>query len=267
MISNINTYKFIPLDNLAELREELLAITQSLELKGTILLSPEGINVNLAGPPKSINTFISCFRQKPGFDDCHFKLSESDTIPFKKLLVKIKKEIITFHAPDIKPHEYTSPRISPSELKTWYEQGEDFVVLDTRNDFEVNFGTFKNAIHFNIKNFTEFQASIKQLDPTLKNKPIVTFCTGGVRCEKAAPLMEQEGFTEVYQLDGGILNYFEQCGDAFYKGDCFVFDERVALNAQNQPSSMQRCKNCSNPTLHAPYCNACLTKKGTHHEH
>lgn len=247
MITNINTYKFIDLADLASLREELLTLTTGLGLKGSILLSPEGININVAGTVDKTEAFKTSVQEIATLGAFTFKESLSKTVPFTRMLVKIKPEIITFKVDGVKPHEHTSPRISPKELKSWYEQGKEFVILDTRNDFEYKFGTFKNAINPHLKHFTAFPEAIDKLDPRLKNLPVVTFCTGGVRCEKAAPLMEQHGFKEVYQLDGGILNYFEECGGDFYDGNCFIFDHRIAVDSNLQETGIKQCNVCADP--------------------
>ena len=134
-----------------------------------------------------------------------------------------------------------------SELKKWYQEKHDMIVLDTRNDFEVKLGTFENAMDLHIEHFREFSDAVDLLPADLKEKPIVTFCTGGIRCEKAAELMLQKGFKNVYQLDGGILNYFEKCGGDFYRGDCFVFDQRVAVNSELKETQAKQCFDCRTP--------------------
>jgi predicted sulfurtransferase len=133
--------------------------------------------------------------------------------------------------PEVHPCEAPAPRLAPRELRRWLDEGRDFVMLDTRNQFEVDLGTFQNAHSLGLKSFSDFPRATSALPEELKHAPIVTFCTGGIRCEKAAPWLIRQGCREVYQLDGGILNYFEQCGDAYFRGDCFVFDQRMALDA------------------------------------
>jgi UPF0176 protein len=141
--------------------------------------------------------------------------------------VKIKKEIIAFRNPLVKPEKNRAPSITATQLKTWLDENRDFTLLDTRNDYEIAYGHFKKAIHLNIKDFSEFSTAAKNVDP---NKTIVMYCTGGIRCEKAALHLLNEGFQKVYQLEGGILKYFHHVGQSHYEGKCFVFDERVALN-------------------------------------
>jgi len=243
-ILNIAGYKFIALDNLADLQANLLAICRELNIKGTILLSAEGININLAGLPENIDSFIAYLRADARFLDIPFHRSNSSFQPFNFLKVKIKKEIITMKLSSINPALTPAPSISPQEFKQWLDEGRDITILDTRNDYEVRFGTFHNAINPNIENFTEFAETYKNLDP---NKPVVMFCTGGIRCEKAAIQLQQEGFKEVYQLHRGILNYFKEVGNAHYDGECFVFDQRVSLDANLEVTHTQQCKICQGP--------------------
>lgn len=225
-ILNIAGYKFVTLTALPELRVALLEKAVSLELKGTILLSPEGINLMLAGTPDAIANFLQYLRADTRFSDMTFRESYSAQRPFKRMLIKLKKEIITLRQPDIRPETYQAPAISPKEFKQWLDENRDLTILDTRNHYEIEFGTFKNALDLHIEDFSEFPAAIKDV---AHDKPVVMFCTGGIRCEKAALVMLNAGYKNVYQLEGGILNYFAEVGGAHYNGDCFVFDERVAL--------------------------------------
>jgi UPF0176 protein len=235
-ILNSAAYKFVSLDDLPERRDHLKSRCGALQLKGTILLAHEGINLFLAGSPENIGAFKAELRGDPAFADIQFKDSFSDQMPFGKLLVKIKKEIIPFGQPQINPAEQPAERLSARSLKAWLDEGRNLVLLDTRNAFEVKHGTFANAQDFAIDHFRDFPAAALRADASLKDKTIVTFCTGGIRCEKAAPYLLQQGFQNVFQLDGGILKYFEECGDAHFEGECFVFDERVALDTDLNPS-------------------------------
>ena len=234
-ILNIAAYKFVPLEDLESLRTELRDLSIALELKGTILLALEGINLFLAGNEDAIEAFLSDLATRPEFAELEVKRSLSDTQPFGKLLVKLKKEIIPLGRPDIDPARHPAPRLTAPELKRWLDEGKDIVLLDTRNEFEIEHGTFKGALDLKLGNFRSFAERVKDLDPALKGRTIVTFCTGGIRCEKAAPLMQSEGFRDVYQLDGGILKYFEECGQSHFAGDCYVFDERIALDSDLSP--------------------------------
>lgn len=244
---NISAYKFISLTELSMLQESLLKICGDLSFKGTILLSPEGINILLSGSEENVVKFEAFLAQDLRFADMVFKKSYSEFRPFRRLHVKIKKEIIRFDQPQIQPEKYTSKHLSPAEFKQWLDEGKEVVVLDTRNDYEVRVGTFNGAINLKIATFTDFpQAVAEKLEPSLKDKPVVMFCTGGVRCEKAGPALESQGFKEVYQLDGGILKYFEKCGGAHWQGECFVFDDRLAVDPQLNPSRHGYCPNCVN---------------------
>lgn len=226
-IENIAGYKFIHLDQLDDLRAELLALCQSRELKGTILLSPEGINLFLAGTPNNLAAFKGRLATDARFADMSFRISFSDYQPFKRMKVKLKKEIITMRCAEIRPAEKRAPAITPAEFKKWLDEKRDITILDTRNDFEIRYGTFDKAVNLHLNDFSQFPDASKQIT---KAKPIVMFCTGGIRCEKAALHMLNLGYQEVYQLEGGILNYFEQVGSEHYQGSCFVFDERMQVS-------------------------------------
>jgi RluA family pseudouridine synthase len=243
-IVNIAAYKFASLTDLAALRQELRQLTKQLGLRGTILLSTEGINLFVAGGRDAIDALLDRLRQVPGLEDLPVKESFSRELPFRRMLVKIKREIIAFGIEGIEPARYTSRRLSAVELKAWLDEGRPVTLLDTRNDFEYQTGTFKNALAIGIEDFRDFPKAVRRLPETLKEQPIVTFCTGGIRCEKAAPYLEREGFRDVYQLDGGILKYFEECGGAHYEGDCFVFDYRVALDPTLNEASARQCFVC-----------------------
>jgi UPF0176 protein len=246
-VINISAYKFVALKDRDTLRATLRTRCLKLGLKGTILLSPEGINVALSGARAAIAQIISYFEKSSLLKDMSFKESISDTQPFNRMLVRLKKEVIAFGVEEIDPQKHTSPHLKPKELHAWLEAGKDIILLDTRNEYEIKLGTFKNAINPHIDSFRDFPKAIREMDPALKEKPVVTFCTGGVRCEKAAPFLENEGFKEVYQIDGGILKYLEECGGKFWDGDCFVFDHRVALDPSLNQTSAKLCFRCREP--------------------
>ena len=235
--TNLAGYKFVPLDGLDELQSRLRQRAEDLALKGTILLSVEGINIVLAGGAGDIEQFETLIQADSRLAGLRFKRSVSAYQPFDRLLVKIKKEIITMRAPGVDPARERAPAIAPAELKRWLDEGREVVLLDTRNAFEVDAGTFNGAVELRLGAFGEFAQAADALDPSLKDKTIVTFCTGGIRCEKAAPVLLGKGFRDVFQLDGGILQYFEECGDAHFTGRCFVFDQRVALDGDLQPQN------------------------------
>lgn len=230
-ILNIAAYRFVALGDLAQLRAALRMRCEQLGLKGTILIAAEGINLFLAGAAGNVEDFLDALRTDARFAPIGVKRSWSAAQPFRRLLVKIKREIVSMRRPEINPCELSAPRLAPQELKHWLDEGREIALLDTRNQFEVELGSFEHALTLGLKSFSEFPRATPALPQELKDRPVVTFCTGGIRCEKAAPWLISQGFREVYQLDGGILNYFEQCGGAHFRGECFVFDERVALDA------------------------------------
>lgn len=237
-IINIAAYLFTPLDNLEALRCCLKQRCIELSLKGTILLSTEGINLFLAGSAEQIDSFKAQLALDKRFEAITYKVSLSEVQPFKRLLVKIKSEIIAFGIPEAHPTKTPAPYIDPHILKQWYLEQRDFIVLDTRNLYEVEQGTFENATHLDLDHFRNFpQAVQEKLQSLPKDKAIVTVCTGGIRCEKAAPYLITQGYQQVYQLAGGILQYFEDCGADFYQGNCFVFDERETVNPQLLPAT------------------------------
>jgi UPF0176 protein len=239
-ILNIAAYKFIALDGLPALQAALREAAQTRAIRGTVLLAEEGINLFLAAGSSDIHDFLAWLRSDARFYDLAVKESWSTAQPFRKLLVKIKPEIIRMDHPAIRPAAGRAPSVNAATLKRWLDAGHDdsgrrVVTLDTRNDFEADVGTFKNALDWRIRKFTEFpQALLKHRDK-LRGKTVVSFCTGGIRCEKAAIFMRQAGVEHVYQLDGGILKYFEDVGHAHFDGECFVFDERRAVDAALAP--------------------------------
>ncbi len=246
-ILNLSCYKFVPLDDLPQMRLELRALCEQLQIKGTILLSREGINFFVAGPPESISALVQHLRGYPGLEQIQPKESYSDDQPFSRMLVRIKKEIIAFGVAGIDPSQYTSKKLPAVRLKEWLDQGRPLTLLDVRNNYEVEVGTFNNAVAIDIDHFREFPQAAQKLPPETRDQPIVMFCTGGIRCEKAGPLMEQLGFREIYQLDGGILKYFEEVGGDHWHGECFVFDKRVALDPGLGETATTQCYACQHP--------------------
>ena len=199
-----------------ELREDLLALCKGAGLKGTILLSVEGVNLFVAGSAEAVSKLMARLRAIAGLEDFEGKVSESEDQPFRRMLVRIKKEIISFGVEGVEPGKRTSPKLSAKELKRWLDEGRQITLLDTRNDYEVKLGTFKGAVVPDIRTFREFPKAVRELPESMKDETVVMFCTGGIRCEKAGPFMEMEGFKNIYQLDGGILKYFEECGGDHY---------------------------------------------------
>lgn len=237
-VLNIAAYRFVALDgDLAELRDRLHARCARESIRGTILLAGEGINLFVAGSAPSIASLRELLDQDSRLAGMEYKESWSAEVPFRRLKVKIKREIITFAMPGIDPARRPAPALDPETLKAWMDEGREVVLLDTRNTVEFENGTFVGAVHLGNVSFREFAAAAGTLERS--DVPVVTFCTGGIRCEKAAPLLLQLGHERVFQLSGGILNYFCRAGDAHYRGDCFVFDERTALDSALQPAPDQ----------------------------
>jgi len=248
-IVNISAYKFVSLNDRETLREHLRERCEAAGLKGTVLLAPEGINLFLAGTREAIDSVVGWLRADARFADLAPKESLSANQPFKRMLVRLKKEIITMKMPLIRPEDGRAPSVAPVVLKRWLDQGHDdagrpVVMLDTRNDFEVAVGTFAGAVAYGISKFSDFPAEVASHRADLEGKTVVSFCTGGIRCEKAAIHMQEAGIEHVYQLEGGILKYFEEVGGSHYDGDCFVFDYRTALNPQLEPAGPKQCFAC-----------------------
>jgi len=246
-VLNISSYLFASLSDLKPLRDSLRRLCKRLDLRGTILLSTEGINLFVAGPEKSVHKLLEALRKIPGLEKLEAKESFTSYQPFRRMLVKIKKEIIAFGIDGIEPAERTSPKLPPAQLKQWLDEGKPLLLYDVRNDYEVKVGTFEKAVPAGIDTFRDFPQAVASLPDEAKSTPVVMFCTGGIRCEKAGPFMQQAGFHEVYQLEGGILKYFELVGGDHYQGDCFVFDQRVAVDPHLQESAVAQCFACQAP--------------------
>jgi UPF0176 protein len=240
MVLNIAAYQFVAIDQPKPLADRLRGSAEVLGLRGTVLVAEEGINLFLAGEPQSVRDFLDDLRTDARFADMPVKESVSATQPFARLKVKIKPEIISFRRDGASPLSERAPAVAPATLARWIEQGIDdagrrVVLLDTRNREEVGHGTFAGALTLPIDHFTDLPEALSPHRDTLRDATVVSFCTGGIRCEKAALWLRGDGMDNVLQLDGGILGYFEQVGGAGYEGRCFVFDERIALDPALQP--------------------------------
>ncbi len=241
-VLNVSAYKFVELDELAVLRERVRSHAQALQLKGTVLLAAEGINLVLAGRAGAVREFIAWLRLDARLADLAAKESHSEEVPFRRLLVKVKREIIRMDCPQIRPQAGRAPAVDAPTLARWLDRGHDddgqpVVTLDARNAFEVGYGRFRDSIDFGLLKFSDFPDALAARRDALEGKTVVTYCTGGIRCEKAAMLMREAGVDRVLQLDGGILEYFEQVGASHWLGRCFVFDEREALAADLRPAA------------------------------
>ena len=244
---NIAGYKFERLDSLDTLIPEFQDKCDELELKGSVYLSPRGINFSISGTEANIENYIEFMENDSRFLNIPLKRTYSETQPFRRMKVRLKKEIISLGRDDIDPRELTGEYVSPQELLSMYENNEDVVVLDTRNEYETRVGLFENAVDLQLDTFRDFPKAIEQLPEEYKEKQIVMYCTGGIRCEKASAVMLKAGFTDVKQLEGGVLDYFKETGGKYWNGDCFVFDERVALDTNLHETEYIYCYICREP--------------------
>ena len=244
---NIAGYKFERLDSLDTLIPEFQDKCDELELKGSVYLSPRGINFSISGTEANIEKYIDFMESDSQFLNIPLKKTYSETQPFRRMKVRLKKEIISLGRDDIDPRELTGEYVSPQELLSMYENNEDVIVLDTRNEYETRVGLFENALDLQLDTFRDFPKAIEQLPEEYKDKQIVMYCTGGIRCEKASAVMLKAGFTDVKQLEGGVLDYFKETGGKYWNGDCFVFDERVALDTDLNETEYIYCYICREP--------------------
>jgi len=241
MIANTAAYHFVSIADADALAASLLAQAQAQELRGTILVASEGINLFLAGSGEGIDAFYAALKADARFAGMRVKYSHSQRQPFARLKAKVKPEIISFRRDDGQPLDYPrAPAVAPATLQRWLRQGHDdegkrVVMLDTRNEQEFAHGTFAGALTLPIARFTDLPAALEPHRAGLADATVVSFCTGGIRCEKAALWMRNDGMDNVLQLEGGILGYFEEVGGEGYDGRCFVFDGRVALDPQLRP--------------------------------
>lgn len=246
-IVNIAGYRFIDLDDRDKLRQPFRYVCEKLNLKGTILLSKNGINFFLAGKQDSIDSYIEFLESDDRFIGIPLKISYTDYQPFRRMLVRLKKEIIALGMDEIRPLDYTGENIKPLEFKKILDNDGEVIIVDTRNEYETRVGVFENAIDLNLSTFKDFPKAIQNLPEEYKKKQIVMYCTGGIRCEKASVVMMNAGFENVKQLEGGILGYFEETDGSYWKGDCFVFDQRVAVDTDLNETEYSMCFACREP--------------------
>lgn len=241
-------YQFLPLDNLEILQEKLLSICNNLGIKGTILIAHEGINSNIVGEEIAIHSAVDILKNLINYRELEIKFSTTETIPFERMKVKIKPEIITFGISEADPLKQVGKYVNPQEWNKLISQA-DVKVVDTRNDYEVEIGTFKKAENPHIDSFKEFNDYIDHNLSECKEEKIALFCTGGIRCEKVTALMLSKGFKEVYHLQGGILKYLQEIPkeESLWEGECFVFDDRVAVKHGLEEGSYQLCPESGNP--------------------
>ncbi len=241
-------YKFAPLKDFAEMQKPLQEVCQQNGIKGTLLLAHEGINGTIAGSREGIDAVLSYLKSHPLLTDLEHKESSASEMPFYRMKVRLKREIVTIGIPEVNPNIKVGTYVKPEEWNKIINDPE-VVVLDTRNDYECDIGTFKGAVNPNTKTFREFPEFVKKyLDPR-KHKKVAMFCTGGIRCEKASSFMLMEGFEEVYHLEGGILKYLENIPkeESLWEGECFVFDQRVAVKHGLEEGDSKLCHGCRHP--------------------
>lgn len=273
-------YKYIQIENPEKLMKEQRSLCNGLDLKGRIIVSKEGINGTVEGLTENTEDYIKEMCDDSRFEDIHWKKSEGTGDSFPKLSVKNRKEIVSLSLDeqDINPNEMTGNRLNPEELKKWYKENKDFVIIDMRNDYELEVGKFDRTIFPGLKNFRDLPNKLEEIKD-LKDKAVVTVCTGGVRCEKASGYLVSRGFKDVYQLDGGIVSYMEKYPSEEFKGSLYVFDKRIIMNFDdsnnlNKHIVIGKCKlcnkssesyvNCKNKqcNLHFICCNDCMDKDG-----
>jgi len=238
-------YKYVRIENVEKLKLGLQSTCKKLNLKGSILLAKEGINASISGSPSEISKIKSHLLTIPQFKDLFFKEEETFEHPFKKMKVKVKEEIVAFNHPI--NHKNAGKHISPQELSNLYQNGklkENVIILDARNDYEYRIGKFKSAIHLNLNVFREFQNNLQELKKH-KNKKVVMYCTGGVRCEKASAYLKSEGFNDVSQLNQGIIQFGKQSQSDIWEGKCFVFDKRMFSPMNSKGETISQCLICN----------------------
>lgn len=253
-------YKFTPIlhARIEVIHDEVVSFCSQHGVKGLFLLSSEGCNGTMAGSPEAIDAFKEWLGNIPEFKGALWKDSDSEVAPFKRLKVDIRDEIVTLKKPDLVPQSTNNNHLSPKE---WHEtiesEKEDILLLDTRNFYETDIGKFKGALDPNLRHFSEFPKFVKTSEIP-KDKKILMYCTGGIRCEKALIYMQQEGYENVYQLEGGILNYLKEYPQGEYEGECFVFDHRVSVDADLKPTKQYSlCPHCGNPGKEQIECDEC----------
>jgi UPF0176 protein len=253
-------YKYTHIDDPKALRDAQFELATRLNMKGRMIIAHEGINGTFEATNEACKEYMEIMKADPRFSDIHWKVSKgtNDGTAFPRLSVKVRKEIVSLHLgdeADIDPNQTTGTHLKPEDLRTWYEQGKEFYIVDMRNDYELRVGQFESTVFPELNNFRDLKQNVKKIEE-LKDKTVLTVCTGGVRCEKASGLLVREGFNDVYQLDGGIVSYMEKYPGKDFKGSLYVFDKRVTMNF-NDPEKHEiigRCSKCDTASEHYVNC-------------
>ena len=243
-------YKYVPIELPEKFAYDHLKLCKSLGLKGRILIADEGINGTVGGPKAITDEYMRVMREDARFKEMEFKISEGLSNSFKKIFVRYRPELVTLGINEkIDPNQDGGTYLEPEELKQMYDRNEDFVMIDMRNGYEANIGRFKNAITLNMKVFKQLPKIVEEELKPYQDKKVVTYCTGGIRCEKASALLKKRGFKNVYQLHGGVAKYGQKFPDNYWEGKLFVFDERMAvpINSPGQEKIISQCVHCQKP--------------------
>lgn len=253
-------YKYVRIDDPKAFRDAHFALCQKLGLKGRIIIAHEGVNGTFEGTNESCDEYMATMKADPRFADIHWKKSVGtiDGTAFPRLSVKVRKEIVSLHLgdeADIDPNQITGTHLKPEELRKWYEEGKEFAIVDMRNDYELRVGKFEGTVFPDLNNFRDLKENLKKIE-SLKDKTVLTVCTGGVRCEKASGLLVREGFKDVYQLDGGMVTYMEKYPGQDFKGALYVFDKRITMHFEDPDKHeiIGHCSKCGVPSEHYVNC-------------
>lgn len=257
---NISGYRFTPIDDATRTLDSIEHFSRELDIKGSVFLATEGINISLAGNILAIKRFQSNLKQDPRFANIRFHQTYSKRPPFNKLLFKIKDELVPLGENPLQNGPFVHQYLAAKQLQRWLDEGKEITLLDMRNEFEVALGTFSGAQQLQLNGFRQLPDKIKAINKLPKDIPLVTFCTGGIRCEKAGPYLEQLGFNKVYQLDGGIIEYLRTTNGSHWQGNCFVFDERITLSKDLRAEQRTLCLVCQKELANPvdKYCNTCV---------
>ena len=257
----ISFYKYVDVENPEELAKQHLSWCLENGVRGKVYLAKEGINGSVFGDDQTLSNYKNHLKSFKIFEDIWFKETETDKIAYSKMHVRVKDEIVNSGLHNTKL-EHTAPKLTPEQLLKFYESKKDFVIVDARNWYESKIGRFKNAITPQVKHFREWPAVVESLKE-FKDKTVVTYCTGGIRCEKASAFMREQGFKDVYQMDGGILNYIRQFPDTYWEGGMFVFDDRKVFepNTKEELKYTATCHFCNKPTSYHINCHNVLCDK------